>query len=190
MKKKKRAAAKKGAIKRKQTTDDMDEDQSNNLVRKKTRSIKEDVVAQLLCRWWFSAPYKANDWPPQEESWYIKELEKKKLRKVEIPEWDWVPEEDVNGLRKVYELSQFRGLFRNSAGELVDMRPKETCPCFTNFMQKDMIILCDMLMSAYENQMKELLEKSKYDVKNVADRLKVAMTKIRDIQSKARDRRN
>lgn len=168
----------------------MDEDAAANKVSKKARTIKEDVVAQLLCRWWFSAPYQANDWPPQEESWYQQELAKRKLRKVTIQEWEWLPEEDSNGCKKVYELSQFRGVFRNSVGDLIDMRPKDTCPCYNNFMQKDMLVLCDMLLSAYTNQLKELHAKSKYSVEQTANSIKLAMTKIQDIQAKARDNAN
>merc|ERR1712232_670655 len=99
-------------------------------------------------------------------------------RKVTIEEGEWVPEEDSAGRKKVYELSQFRGVYRAGNGELVDLRPKETCPCFRNFMKKDLPVLYDLLVKAYESQLLDL-KNSKYDEKKVEDEIKVKLTKTR-----------
>mmetsp|Transcript_4513 Transcript_4513/g.10643 ORF Transcript_4513/g.10643 Transcript_4513/m.10643 type:complete len:303 (-) Transcript_4513:102-1010(-) len=149
-------------------------------VKKRDRSQKEQVVADLLCRWWYALP----DWPPAEEELYQAELAKRKLRKVSIQEWEWVPEEDSSGRRKVYELSQFRGLFRNSSGDLVDLRPKETCPCYTNFMKKDLTGLYDLLVVALENQLKDL-KNSKYNEVELEQHLRAQLTSVRDKAYKA-----
>jgi hypothetical protein len=184
---KKKAAPKpkKAALAKKKTSDgDLGGDDADNKVKKKVRSTKEDIVAQLLSRWWFSAPYVAEDWPPVEESFYLKEMEKVKYRLVTCEEWEWVPEEDEQGRRKVYSLSQFRGLFRNSTGDLVDLRPKDTCPSLNNFMKKDLQTLCHMLISAYENQVKEL-KTSKYNEEQLLKNISASLTKVRDVASRA-----
>jgi len=174
---------KKAVVKRIQTEDNIgDED---NKVSKRARNIKQEVVARLLCRWWFSKPYQVCEWPPQEETWYEQALAKKNLRKVTIQEWEWTPEE-VDGCRKVYELSQFRGLFRDSKGELIDMRPKETCPCYSNFIMKDLTVLCDMLLTAYQNQLKELKAHGKFDVDKTEKDIQSSITWVQDVQARAR----
>jgi len=154
---KRKAAPKKAA----ESKGDAKGDEDGDRVKKKDRSAKEEVVAELLCRWWYALP----DWPPIEDSFYAEEFKKLKLRKVSIEEWEWVPEEDAEGRKKVYGLAQFRGLFRDSAGNLVDLRPRDTCPCYHNFMKKEMVWLHDMLVTAYENQLKELREQPNYDKK-------------------------
>lgn len=175
-KKQKGTKAQKMKLLKKGQTDDFAED--GGPIKKKDRSVKEEVVAQLLCRWWYSDAYKGKDWPPQDEAFYQAKLEESKLRKVTIQEWEWMPEVDEMGRHKVYEMSQFRGLFRNSAGDLIDLRPKETCPCLNNFMKKDMALLCSMLISAYENQLKDLAN-SKYPTEKTANDIQTALTKIR-----------
>mmetsp|Transcript_44543 Transcript_44543/g.111912 ORF Transcript_44543/g.111912 Transcript_44543/m.111912 type:complete len:286 (-) Transcript_44543:55-912(-) len=153
--------------------------------KKKDRSNKENLVASLLCRWWYCDEYINNDWPPQEEEYYQAELRRQKLRKVTIQEWEWLPEEDEQGRRKVYELSEFRGLFRNSSGDLIDLRPKETCPCYNNFMKKDNATLCRMLISAYKNQLKDLLENCRYRTDKLAKDLKASITKVKHMLQEA-----
>lgn len=160
------------------------EDNYGGAVKKKERSQKEELVAQLLSRWWYSDEYVQNDWPPQEEEYYQEQLQQRKLRKVTIQEWEWVPEEDEAGRRKVYELSQFRGVFRNSSGDLIDLRPKETCPCYNNFMKKDMAELCKRLISAYENQLKDL-KNSKYPEDRTEADIKTQLVKIRKLLHEA-----
>lgn len=144
------------------------------------RSPKQKVVAELLCRWWYAMP----DWPPAEEEFYTKRLEERKLRKVAIEEWEWVPEEDSQGRKKVYELSQFRGLFRASSGELIDLRPQDTCPSQATFSKWDMPKLLTHLLSAYETQLKEL-KNSKYDETNLERELQKQIVATRDQLRKA-----
>jgi len=144
-------------------------------VKRRERSTKEQVVADLLCRWWYALP----EWPPNDDAFYKVELEKKSLRKVPIQEWEWVPEVDKQGHHKVYELKQFRGLFRNSNGDLVDLRPKETCPCYANFMKKEVSELYELLVTALENQIKDLVN-SKYNETQLEAELKVKLTAARE----------
>lgn len=157
------------------------EDQASQKVEKRNRTPKQKVVADLLCRWWYALP----DWPPQDEAYYQAELEKEKLRRVPIQQWEWVPEKDERGFRKVYELSQFRGLFRTSTGELKDLRPKETCPSYKNFHKKELPELYQLLVKAYEGQLADL-EKSKYNETRLKQELKATLTKTRDLAYRAK----
>jgi len=167
-------------LRKKATAEDGEE--TGGAIRKKERDTKEELVAQLLCRWWYVDSYMKNDWPPQEEEFYQARLAEQKLRKVSIEEWEWLPENDESGCRKVYELSQFRGVFRNSAGELIDLRPKDTCPCFNNFIKKDRATLCTMLIQAYTNQMTDL-KNCRYPTEKLEKDLRVALTKARNLLS-------
>jgi len=137
-------------------------------------------VAQLLCRWWYALP----DWPPSDEKYYEAELRKRSFRKVKVEEWEWTPVEDEKGRKKVYELSQFRGVFRCSSGDLVDCRPKESCPCYANFMKKDIAELWALLVKAYEGQL-VALKTSKYNETKTAQDIKVALTSARANLDKA-----
>jgi len=143
-------------------------------VKKKERMPKEEAVSQLLCRWWYSLP----DWPPQEESYYQEKLSAQKLKKVRIEEWEWLDDVDKEGRTKVYELSQFRGVFRGAKGELIDLRPQETCPCYKNLMAWDMVKLYDNLVKAYENQLEDL-KNSKYPEGKLEAVLKADLNKYR-----------
>lgn len=150
-------------------------DNEDNSIRKKERSPKEQVVVDLLCRWW----YVMDDWPPKDPAFYDALLEKQKLRRVSIQEWEWVPDFDKEGRGKVYELSQFKGIFRKSDNEKIDMRPMDLCPSYNNLIRKDLLELYRMLVTAYENQLKDL-ENSKYDEKANGDSLKTALNRIRE----------
>lgn len=184
--KKGKAKAKAKAIKRKASMDPDAEpgDDGGGAVKGRERSAKEEVCANLLCRWWYSEPYLGKDWPPQEDSYYDEELAKNKLKRTTFQEWEWMPEEDDQGRRKVWELSQYRGIFRNSEGDVIDLRPKETCPCFNNFMAKDMSTLCAMLESAYENQLKDL-QNCRYNNEKLKDELKSSITRTRHMAAQA-----
>lgn len=162
-------------LKKKGTTEDGFGVDGGGAIKNKERSTKETVVAQLLCRWWYALP----DWPPSDDAYYKVELQKRSFRKVSIEEWEWLPEEDDKGRKKVYELSQFRGVFRSSNGDLIDCRPKETCPCFSNFMKKDIVDLWGLLVKAYEGQLVQL-KTSKYNETKTAQEIKNALTKARN----------
>ncbi|CAE8582863.1 unnamed protein product [Polarella glacialis] len=169
------------SFKKKQSSGDVtadkgeEEDTEQYVVNTRVRTPKMQAVADLLCRWWYVLP----DWPPQDQAFYQPELEKRKLRQVTITEWEWVPEEDSHGRRKVYELSQFRGLFRDSTGNLHDLRPQETCPCFANMMKKELPDILDLLVTAYENQLKDL-EKSTYNEEKLKKDLLVKLTRLKN----------
>eukprot|EP00746_Dinoflagellata_sp_MGD_P002191 gnl/MRDRNA2_/MRDRNA2_104233_c0_seq1.p1 gnl/MRDRNA2_/MRDRNA2_104233_c0~~gnl/MRDRNA2_/MRDRNA2_104233_c0_seq1.p1 ORF type:complete len:900 (-),score=216.65 gnl/MRDRNA2_/MRDRNA2_104233_c0_seq1:174-2873(-) len=123
-------------------------DQTNPQSRGAYRSTKERLAADLACRWWYVLP----DWPVHDEARYREELAKRKLRKIDIQDWEFEPDFDKDGLKKVFELGQFKGCFRDSAGKLYDLRNKEGCPSYNNFMKKSQSELCSLLVKAYENQ--------------------------------------
>lgn len=175
-------AQKSKLLKKKETQENIDD--SGGSVKKRDRSTKEEVVAQLLCRWWYADYYVKNDWPPQQEEFYEVELKKQKLKKVSVQEWEWLPDKDTEGNSKVYELSQYRGVFRNSSGDLIDLRPKDTCPCLNTFMKKDLKLLCEMLISAYENQLEDL-KNCRYSSEMLKNTLKNAIIKTKDLHGKA-----
>lgn len=170
------------AVKRKRATEgakeDGDEDaeeQANHKVAARNRTQKQQAVAELLCRWWYALPM----WPPVDEAYYEAELARRNLRKVSIQKWEWVAEQDEKGRRKVYELSQFKGLFRTSAGDIVDTRPKDTCPCFSNYMKKELHELYDLIVKAYEGQLKDL-KTSKYNEERFTKEVELSLKKARD----------
>lgn len=181
--KKFKASVPKRPLKRVKTGDD--DDEQNVITNKRSRSVKEQVVCDVLCRWW----YVFDPWPPQEDEYYAEELRKRHLRKILVQDWEWVPDEDAQGFRKVYELSQYRGLFRDSEGNLIDLRPQETCPCYTNLMKRDLPDLYHCLAIAYENQIKDL-ENSLYVETHLENTLKAALTKTRDKLAQAEQSRN
>lgn len=161
------------------------EDTANMVVKQRDRSVKHQAVADLLCRWWYVLP----DWPPNDEEYYEKELVKRRLRQVTIQQWEWVADEDSQGMHKVYQLSQFRGVFRDGHGNLHDLRPQESCPCYANMMKKEMHELYDLLVGAYENQLKALTDNSKTakDIKTKLEQeLRTSITRYREKAFQAR----
>jgi len=150
----KAARLKKGASTATVGGEDNDE---NYMPKRGGRTPKESVVAELLCRWWYVLP----DWPPKDPEFYEAELTKQNYRRVDINNWEWVPEVDDRGRKKVYELQQYRGVYRDSLGGEVDLRPRDSCPCQNNLMKKDLPDLYQMLVAAYENQVKDI-ENSPY----------------------------
>lgn len=149
-------------------------DNGGGAVKKKDRTFKEQLVADLLCRWWYALP----DWPPEDQHYEAKLLERN-LRKVRVAEWEWLPEEDSKGLRKCYELSQFRGCFRDSKGQLIDLRPMESCPCQKNFMNMDIPTLYSLLVKAYEGQLEDL-KNSRYNEDKLRMELKTTLTRVKE----------
>lgn len=166
-------------IKKKQA-DNNDED---NAIKKKERNPKEQVVVDLLCRWWYAFP---EGWPPEDPAYYEPKLKEVNCRRVSVQEWEWVADVDDKGLAKVYELSQFKGIFRKGDGEMVDLRPKDTCPSFNNFMKKEMSELYSLLVKAYESQLKDL-DNSSYPETELRQQLNIALTRIRQKASQAHE---
>merc|ERR1712054_718188 len=66
------------------------------------------------------------------------------------------PELDEKGFRKVYELEQFKGCFRASDGQLLDVRPTEGRPSYDQLMQKSKQDLYRLLIAAFDGQLMEL----------------------------------
>jgi len=94
------------------------------------------------------------EWPPKDMD-YAPALKAKSLRKVDLLVWKLVPEEE-NGLKKVFEISGYPGLFKNEAGDLFDVRPRDSCPSHDNLMKKSTKELATMLVTALKNQCQEL----------------------------------
>jgi hypothetical protein len=89
---------------------------------KKERSAKEELVAELLCRWWYALP----DWPPKDYDYQQKlrgmhlrfthfSLFNLPRRSRSVPTSEFEDAPDVlDGRRKCYQLSQFPGVFRDN----------------------------------------------------------------------------
>ncbi len=108
---------------------------------------KDHVVYEFAVRWWYALP---EPWPPVDYDYNTK-LKEAGLRKVEAGQrFKAEPDVDAEGLKKVYEIENYAGKFRDSKGINYDLRPKETCPCISNFMKKERGELQDLLMAAYE----------------------------------------
>lgn len=135
------------------------------------RGMKKQLVAEFLCRWWYALP----DWPPQEEEYYAAKLKERSLRRVPVEMFEFVDDVDEGGFRKVYELSQFRGVYRNSKGEGIDLRPQETCPCYNNMIKKSVQELRELLVTAYQNQIRDL-ENSTYDESHLRAHLQARLS--------------
>ncbi len=90
-------------------------------------------------------------WPPREFD-YGRALAKLGYREVPIADWITVPELDDDKLAKVYQLTQFRGVFRNSNQEMLDMRPKNSCPCFANLQKQPIEKLLAFAVRAYDDR--------------------------------------
>merc|ERR1711972_189700 len=115
------------------------------------RDARQKLVAKLLCRWWYALP----PWPPEDFDWAGK-LAERRCRCVEVEAFHKAPELDEKGFRKVYELASYRGLYRSSDGELIDLRPLEGKPSSAQMMLKSTPDLYRLLIKAYDAQLMEL----------------------------------
>lgn len=119
------------------------------------RDAKQKLVAQLLCRWWFALP----PWPPEDFDSDVV-LKSRGFRRVPLNTFDQEVELDEAGLRKAYELEQFKACFRASDGELIDTRPIEGRPSWDQMMLKSTPDLYRLLRTAYDAQLEELVTES------------------------------
>ena len=78
-------------------------------------------------------------WPPEKYD-YSQKLKERGLRMVEIKQWK-MEQDEVDGLRKVFELDNFPGVFKDSLGKSYDLRPMETCPSLNNFLKMERVKL-------------------------------------------------
>lgn len=115
------------------------------------------------------------DWPPKEFD-YTPLLTEKGFRKVDIKSWK-LETEEKNGLHKVFEVPSYPGLFKNSKGELYDLRPKDSCPCYDTLRKKSALDLLEMLIKAYTNQI-SALEKSEFCDPTLLSQLKKELFKV------------
>eukprot|EP01053_Blabericola_migrator_P002432 Blabericola_migrator_1__2431@NODE_1685_length_4002_cov_97_585260_g1092_i0_p1_GENE_NODE_1685_length_4002_cov_97_585260_g1092_i0NODE_1685_length_4002_cov_97_585260_g1092_i0_p1_ORF_typecomplete_len413_score86_99CDC27/PF09507_10/0_00068HHV5_US34A/PF17087_5/0_14Herpes_LMP1/PF05297_11/0_93FAM176/PF14851_6/6_7_NODE_1685_length_4002_cov_97_585260_g1092_i018573095 len=122
------------------------------------RDVKSRLIAKVLSRWW----YVMEDWPPADYD-YQAELEKRKLKQVAFDQWEEADDVDSEGFTKVYQITHFPGIFRDPQGKMIDLRPLEGKPCFSNFKKLSEIELTNMLKEALKKQM-ELLNQSPYAV--------------------------
>lgn len=116
--------------------------------------VRQTLISDILSRWWFVFPI----WPPKDFD-YKHELQKRGYREVKIKDWPTTKEEE-DGLKKVYQLGNFEGVFRNSENKMLDMRPKSTCPCYVNLQRQPMNKLVEFVIRAYENQIECLQNQS------------------------------
>ncbi|KAK6588738.1 unchacterized apicomplexan-specific serine rich low complexity [Cryptosporidium xiaoi] len=137
-----------------------DEGETTAYVPRRDRDHKQILVAAILCRWWHALP----DWPPPDTN-YHELLKEKKFRLVNIDDWEDAPDVDENGYSKVFQLSNFPGVFRDFNGAAHDLRPIENKPCYSNLIKMDEDQLYKLLVTALENQIKTLENNSNDDSK-------------------------
>lgn len=112
--------------------------------------MKENLVSEVAARWWYVLP----EWPPKDYD-YTPKLSENKLRIVSVEKFNFEPEADVKGNRKVTELECYPGVFQDSVGKLYDLRPQETCPTLNNLRKKDMNELKELAIKALKIQMEQ-----------------------------------
>lgn len=119
-------------------------------VEKISYANKEHLVYEFSVRWWYALP---EPWPPVNFD-YSQKLREQKLRKLEAGQrFKAEPEIDGSGFKKVYEVENFSGIFKDSKGATFDLRPQESCPSLNNFAKKERAELQTLLMTAYESQL-------------------------------------
>mmetsp|Transcript_4454 Transcript_4454/g.6150 ORF Transcript_4454/g.6150 Transcript_4454/m.6150 type:complete len:277 (+) Transcript_4454:142-972(+) len=132
LKEKKKAVAKKAPARRTQNvvipSKTLDASTISGLYKKST---KGEIVKRLLCRWWY-----AIEWPSPED--------------IITPPKGYEP---LDGYPGVYVCVK-----GDKIGALLDNRNEQTCPNFSNLIQKDTEELKTLLIKALENQLAVLKE--------------------------------
>lgn len=142
----KRETQKKEPIKRADT--ERKPDQKKSKVSFKT---KESLVQALLKRWWYAI----------DVEWYKKgvnvdeELRRRSLRSVEVRNWK-IESNLLDGKKKCVELLGTPLVYVDCDEQSHDLRNKENCPSYNNFMKKDKAELAKLLVKALENQLGSL----------------------------------
>lgn len=154
-----KASGKKSVVESESESDQEGETSNKNEVKVlkqvQNRGLKEQLVADILCRWWYVLP----DWPPANFD-YAPVLVAKGLRLVPLDRWEDEPDLDKAGNMKCYALTQFQGLFRDATGGLRDLRPLEGKPCFSQLIHKSDKELNALLSAALTKQMEVLSSSS------------------------------
>ena len=70
---------------------------------------KNELVKEILKRWWYGLP----TWPNPDPQYYNEMLIKNKLREVEYDKFINEPEE-INNFKKVYRVESFIGVYLDS----------------------------------------------------------------------------
>lgn len=153
---------------------DEDEQQEQRVIRSVTRSAKEQMVADLLCRWWYVMP----DWPPANFD-FSRALADNKLRMVTLDRWEDEPDTDNSGRLKCYALTQYTGVYRDANGALRDLRPREGKPCFNEFMGKTEKELKSLIVEAIKKQLEILENSSERNLKEIIADLKEKLKKYK-----------
>jgi hypothetical protein len=92
------------------------------------------------------------EWPPVDYD-YTPKLEEHKFRLVKSDRFQFEPETDSKGLKKVSEVEWYPGMFQESAGIILDFRPYDSCPNYHNLRKKDVSELKTLAKQAIEKQL-------------------------------------
>jgi len=122
---------------------------------------------QLLGKaWWFCTP----DWPPREYD-YSKDLEKELLQKVDLMDWESVPDIDLKTKKqKVFEIPFHPGLFQDNQGKTWDLKPREKCPTYQNLLGKSLWELLTLYATAMKSELHKFKEKMSHLLKKDFER--------------------
>jgi hypothetical protein len=71
---------------------------------------KDDLSNEFAKCYWYVLP---KEWPPADYN-YQPVLKANGFRSVDISRWKIEPEEDSSGLKKVFEIENFRGVFKDT----------------------------------------------------------------------------
>jgi len=140
-------------------------------MEKKDRTPKEELIYDVLKRWWYAMP----DWPPANYD-YNPELTKHNLKKVEQKFLRQGTDSDEKGVKRVYEVPSYPGVFKDAKGEIIDLRPKENCPSYDNLKTKNPGELFELLIKACKGQL-EALQKSQHVDKDILKDVQKTLSK-------------
>ncbi|CAD8064251.1 unnamed protein product [Paramecium primaurelia] len=135
----------------------------------KSNPDTDDLRYEILCRWW----YCFDQWPPSDFD-YEEALNKYKLRKVDLAVFKRESEINNQGFRKVYEVNGYKGVFRTSAGDTLDIRPKEGCPSYEQISKISSKNLPKILIKGLKAQLEDLIKhepNNKQLIKNLEHQL-------------------
>lgn len=119
--------------------------------RESQRDTKQQLIAKLLCRWW----YVLDPWPPENYD-YEAELARRKYKVVSLHQWEAADDIDSQGFTKVYPLPHFLGVYRDPKGHAIDVRPLKGKPCYSSMKNLSQLELTQLLHDAIKNQLLKL----------------------------------
>lgn len=132
-------------------------DKSKRRYKFELPKTKFQLIREILKRWWYGLP----QWPNPETT-YTTALKEKGLRLVSKENWQIAPLVE-NGEEKVLEVPGFPGVFRNSKGQLHDLRDNSTKPSFRNLKKKEIKQLAMLLKVCLKNQIRALRDSEYYE---------------------------